>query len=177
MALKSQFDNFEHKLDSFTAKSTSPSTDTAPMEDESARSTNIVMFGVAENKDMTIWRHDVDDALKFIVDKEVDIVDVFRLGRFDASKVRPILIKLRTVWDRRLVLNNSRRLKSYHQRIFVSPDEPLNTRRKRIFDRLKYKAVKDGKSVITANDILVVDGIQVFSLSAGHLNVSFSDRV
>ena len=136
------------------------------------------MFGVTENRDMTeiVWRQDVDDILKFTVGREIDTVDMFRLGRFQEGRVRPILIKLRTAWDMRLILNDSRKLKSCHQRIYVGPIEPLNIRRKRIFDRLKYKATKDGKSVITANDILVVDGVQVFSLTAGYLNVSFSDR-
>lgn len=130
---------------------------------------NIVLFGVPENRDMTVCRNNVDNILKFITGKDIDIVDLFRLGRYQENKIRPVLVKLRTVWDRRLILNGTRKPEDYHQRIYISPDEPLDTRRKRIFDRLKHKAIMNGKSVNEENGTLVVDGIVVLSLSAGYV--------
>lgn len=132
---------------------------------------NLVLFGVPENRDMIICRNNVDDILKFIAGKDMDIVDLFRLGKYQENRVRPVLVKLRTVWDRRLILNGARKLKEYHQRVYISPDEPLDARRKRIFDRIKYKAVMNGKSVNVneENGTLVVDGIVVYSLSAGNV--------
>jgi hypothetical protein len=47
-----------------------------------------------------------DGTLQLIVaDLAVDIVDIFHMGRFDASKTRPILVKLRVGCDRRLITN------------------------------------------------------------------------
>ena len=115
---------------------------------------------------MTVCRNNVDDILKFITGKDIDIVDLFRLGKYQENKIRPVLVKLRTVWDRRLILNGTRKPEDYHQRIYISPDEPLDTRRKRIFDRLKHKAIM---CVNEQNGALVVDGIVVFSLSAGYV--------
>ena len=42
-------------------------------------------------------------------------------------------------------------------------------RRKNTFDRLKYRAEREGKSV-SVDGILSVEGIAVFSLSSGHIN-------
>jgi hypothetical protein len=54
-------------------------------------------------------------------------------------------------------------------RIFVAPDESLEVRRKRMFDRMKSHAEHDGKVVAVDNGVLSVDGVPVFSLSAGKI--------
>jgi len=94
----------------------------------------------------------------------VDVVDVYIIGRFDASKTKPIIVKLRSVWDRRIIVSNSYKLKNFASRIFISPDEPLEERRKRTFDRIKYRAERAGKGVVVNGDILSIDGVMVFSL-------------
>jgi hypothetical protein len=43
-------------------------------------------------------------------------------------------------------------------------------RRKNTFDRLKYRAEREGKSVSVVDGILSVEGIAVFSVSFGHIN-------
>ena len=43
-------------------------------------------------------------------------------------------------------------------------------RRKNTFDRLKYRAEREGKSVSVVDGILSVEGIGVFSLSSGYIN-------
>jgi hypothetical protein len=43
-------------------------------------SANIVIFGVKENHDATVWRRQVDDALKHVAGRSVEIADVFRVG-------------------------------------------------------------------------------------------------
>jgi hypothetical protein len=55
-----------------------------------------------------------------------------RLGRFVANengttrKPRPVLVKLRVVWDRRLILSKCSKLRQYGQRgIFIVPDNLL----------------------------------------------------
>lgn len=137
------------------------------------RQLNIVLFGVPENRDASVWRHSVDDILRYLIGNPVDISDLFRLGRFNASshKPRPILIKLRAVWDKRLILSRRSKLKDYSQRgIFVDSDEPVEVRRKQTFDRLKYKAERDGKRVYVNDGVLYIDDIQVFSVRDGFLN-------
>ena len=63
----------------------------------------------------------------------VDIENTFRIGgRFSAGKVGPILLKLRSGWDRRVVLIGARQLPTvskYRRRVYISLDEPLDFRR------------------------------------------------
>lgn len=81
-----------------------------------------------------------------------------------------MLVKLRSVWDKRLILRSSWKLKSYPERVFVGPDEPLEVRRKQTFERLKYRAGRDGKSVNVVDDILYIDSIATFSVKDGFLH-------
>lgn len=135
---------------------------------EADRSMNIIVFGVMEDRTAAVWRQTVDDALRHVSGHSVDVVDMFRLGRFTSGKVRPILVKLRTAWDRRLILGSSYKLKDFGSRIFVVPDESVEVRRKRMLERIKSHAECDGKSVVVTSDgVLVVDGISVFSIKDG----------
>ena len=61
--------------------------------------------------------------LCFLTGQTVGVADAFRIGRFDANKIRPIIVKLRTAWDRRIILANCSKLKDFGNRICVSPDE------------------------------------------------------
>jgi hypothetical protein len=101
------------------------------------------------------------------VGRDVGVADAFRLGKFTPDKIRPVLVKLRSAWDRRLVLKTTWKLKSYSERVFVGPDEPLEIRRKRTFERLKYRAGRDSKLVTVENDVLYIDNVATFSLHDG----------
>jgi len=70
-----------------------------------------VVFGVAEDRSHLFWRQNVDQVLKFINGNDVDSTDMFRLGRFVANKTRLITVKLRTAWDRGILLANCSTLK------------------------------------------------------------------
>ena len=95
---------------------------------------------------------------------------MYRLGRYADSKTRPVLVKLRTVWNKRLLLNRCRKLKDYtHRSIYIGPDEPLDVRRKQTFDRLQHRAEREGKPVNVSNGVLHVDGRAVFSLADGFI--------
>ena len=64
-------------------------------------------------------------------------------------------MKLRTAWDRRIILTNCIKLKGYGDgKIFVSPDESLEERRKRMLKRFKFRAERDGNNVSVENGIL-----------------------
>ena len=110
-----------------------------PPQHQLDRSLNIVVFGVAEDRSPLVWRQNVDQALKFINGNDVESTDMFRLGRVVASKTRPIIVKLRMAWDRRILLANciTGKLKGYgNGKIFISPYESLDERRKRMLKRL-----------------------------------------
>jgi hypothetical protein len=96
---------------------------------------------------------------------------MFRLGRFSSNKSRPVLVKLRTVWDKRLILSKRSKLKNFSQRgIFVESDEPIAVRRSQIIDRLKRKAEREGKRVCVKEGVLYIDDSAMFSVTDGFLN-------
>ena len=81
----------------------------------------------------------------------VEITDAFRLGKFNASQVRsrPVLVTLRSVWDRRLILSNTCKLAEVNEyrRVGIASDEPLDIRRKNTIKRLYNRAISEGKNV------------------------------
>jgi len=135
------------------------------------RALNLVMFGVPEDRVATVWHKTVDDALRFVHGTEVDVTDLYRVGCFVQGKTRPVVVKLRSSWDKRIILMNCRKLKDFVIRIFITADESIQVRMEKALERWRSRAEKDGKSVEVRDDILSVDGIQVFSLSDGKLVV------
>ena len=95
------------------------------------RSTNVIVFGVAENRDVSVWRQTVLQAFQHVLGRDVETVDMFRLGRYNSDKVRPIAVHLRSIWDRRLLVNGAFKLKNFDRKLFIRPDESLADRRKR----------------------------------------------
>ena len=142
---------------------------------EPDRYLNIVMFDIRENRDQTVWRSEVDKILKMITDRDIAVADGIRLGgRFvpDSDKVRPVLVKLQSAWDRRLVLASAYKLSSsteYRGTVFIKPDQSLAVRRQSLLKRLKERAVNDGKAVTEQDGCLFVDGTRVFSVSDGFI--------
>ena len=72
----------------------------------------------------------VDEILEFVSGKSVQIKDMFRLGKYvrstySLSRPRPILIKLCTAWDRKLVLLRKTALKDFRiKHLFLREDVP-----------------------------------------------------
>ena len=133
------------------------------------RSQNIVLFGVLEDKNPITWRNKVDEILKYILGRSVEIADLFRLGKFTEGKTRPILVQLRSVWDRRLILSACGKLKDYVERVFVRPDEPLEMRRKRTLNRMRQRALRGGKAVEVIEGILSIDNVPTYSIHDGYI--------
>lgn len=134
------------------------------------RSMNLMLFGIAENKEASVWRRAADKALQFIAGGTVDVADMLRVGRYAENKVRPIIVKLRCAWDRRIILIKASKLKEYDERVFIAADEPMDVRRKKMLERMKARAERDHKTVSVADGILSIDGVAVFSLRDGKLN-------
>ena len=104
-------------------------------DDEFERKFNSIIFGVKENRDTSAWHSNANDILHFVTGRSVDIVDIFRLGwcvtndssNVTSHKPRPVLVKLRTVWDRRVILSNCSKLKQYTQRGCSFHQKPLKS--------------------------------------------------
>jgi hypothetical protein len=106
----------------------------------------------------------------FVVSAPVDTVDMYRVGaRYTAGKNRPVTVKLRTMWDKRIILNNSSKLNSYADRVFIAPDEPVDVRRQKALDRLKYRAERERRNVQLCSGILSIDGKAVISMETGFI--------
>ena len=136
------------------------------------RATNIVVAGVKENRNRSVWRDDVARALQVIAGKDVEIVDAFRLGRFNTAKTRQLLVRLRSTWDRRLVLgggSNMSESDDFCRRVYISPDESPEVRRRSTLQRLAKRAERDNKKVDTSDGILKIDDQIVYTLKNGFL--------
>lgn len=127
--------------------------------DQLERRSNLIMFGVPEDKDISI----VSEVLEAVAGNSIAIKDTFRLGKkakasaqaspalsSDSSSggasqpsyrsgqeakshPRPILIKLNCPWDRRIILASKKKLLEIEgmEKYFLQPDLTLEERRKR----------------------------------------------
>ena len=55
---------------------------------------NLVVFGLAENREANNWHQLINCILESIVGRPVGSSDMFRIGKFHQDKVRPIIVKL-----------------------------------------------------------------------------------
>ena len=98
---------------------------------------NLFVFGLPEVESLPELKKAVDELFNFLVGRSVPLRDLFRLGRrvrtADSSSPicpRPVLLKLMSSWDRRLVMSAVRMLKGYRLNgIFVREDLSPEERR------------------------------------------------
>jgi hypothetical protein len=138
------------------------------------RSRNVVVSGIAESANANDWSPLVTKALTLAAGRAVDFDDAFRLGKFADGRTRPILVKLRTPWDRRLTVSGAWKLHSDPElsKVFIRVDEPLDDRRHSTLQRLKRRAEHQNKLTdVTDDGILHIDGVPVFSISNGFVRV------
>ena len=81
---------------------------------------NIVVYGVREDQDTSVWRKFVLDALEHVAGHTVDTNDMFRVGRFVVGRMRLVIVKLRSMWDRRLLVSGSYKPKNFREQVFYS---------------------------------------------------------
>ena len=90
----------------------------------SGRELNLILFGLQETGSIVESKQLlVDEILLFITGRAIPIKDLFRLGKlarpssgssgFSSGKLCPVLIKLMTAWDCRVVLYSKRKLKDF----------------------------------------------------------------
>lgn len=173
--LESLRGDVDKQLSHFTAVVTEACKNQTPSQKPAEdRSQNVIVFGIEEEKDRLSWITKLHSALHTAAGKDIDLVDAFRLGkRTSPDRSRPILVKLQTIWDKRIILNGAFKLRnSIHtkSKVFIRADETLETRRRKTFAWLKNKAEQSGKKVIATDDELTVDETKIFTLSLGYLN-------
>ena len=95
-----------------------------------SRECNVILFGLPENNSIVEKKSKIDEVFEFLVGKSVPIKDLFRLGKPTQSlRPRPLLIKLSTIWDRKLLLSWKRNLREYKiARLFLREDVPPDHR-------------------------------------------------
>ena len=106
---------------------------------------SVVMFGVLEDKNRQVWSKQVSDVLYRVAGRNVEIADAFRIVAYSPDRSRPVLVKLRSVWDKRLVLANCRILATCDdnmKKVFIVPDEPPETRKRKVLHRMKEQAIR-----------------------------------
>ena len=142
-----------------------------PPRTTQSREQNIVVFGVSENLE---WRKKLTDVLNYTAGREIlvqPVQDPFCIGRTASGKNRPIIVKLHSIWDRRLLLSNSQLAScvDYMHSVYIAADEPLDERRKRTINRLFRNARRDRKDAEMTDDgaKLFVDGVLVYTLKDG----------
>ena len=75
------------------------------------RECNLILFGLPEKGTILDAKVVVDEVLEFLAKKPIVIKDMFRLGKYtqctgisSSVRSRPILVKLSSAWDRKLLL-------------------------------------------------------------------------
>jgi hypothetical protein len=157
-----------------SATGSSPTESAAAPAVKSDTRCNVIISGVAENRNPAEWSKTVANALGTAAGREVSFDDAFRLGKYSPDKPpRPILVKMHVPWDKRLVICGARRLKDHPEfrRIYIRDDIPLADRRRDTLERMKRRAERENRNVaVSESGVLSIDGIARFSLQNGFVN-------
>ena len=152
--------------------------ETKPNPPDVDKSLNVVISSVDEHKDSSVWRKIVVKVLHQITGCDVDLTDAIRLGgRYKEGKKRPVLVKLKTARDRRIIVSNARKFAEsaeFRRSVYVSLDESLDVRRRNTLKRLKERHERERRSRLQLKCVLSVDNVLAFSISFYWFNDGYS---
>ena len=124
------------------------------------RDSNLILFGLPDSPSIFDAKKLIDEVLQFLAVGPVQIRDVFRLGKYNPSSSSstrpcPVLIKLSTAWDRKVILLQKRNLQHFRiNRLFlradVPPDHKLRQAKTKAHSHVPHSmpsSVLDGESV------------------------------
>ena len=129
-----------------------------PFSSES-RDCNLILFSLPESNSIVDTKESVDEMLEFLAGKLVIVKDMFRLGKYDSSggarssnQPRPVLIKLTTPWDRKLILLRKSNLQNFKvSRLFLRedlpPDHRLHAKNLNVPSKMVVQSVSSGPSL------------------------------
>ena len=115
------------------------------------RRSNIVLFGLKESSKEQQRENDINMVKKILseglnLDPERHVEEVFRIGRYDSKKTRPIRVKIKTLEGRAEILKRSKMLKEKeeHSEVYIAMDLTRKQQSKDRELRDKLKEIKDG---------------------------------
>ena len=123
------------------------------------RDCNLILFGLPESRSIVDTKDSVDEMLEFLAGKPIPVKDVFRLGKYaskgslSSHRPRPVLVKLTTPWDRKLILLRKRNLRTFKvPRLFLREDVPPD-------HKLRVKIPTKGAGQSPSTDAPPVSGV------------------
>ena len=123
------------------------------------RDCNLILFGLPESRSIVDTKDSVDEMLEFLAGKPIPVKDVFRLGKYaskgslSSHRPRPVLVKLTTPWDRKLILLRKRNLCTFKvPRLFLREDVPPD-------HKLRVKIPTKGAGQSPSTDAPPVSGV------------------
>ena len=126
-----------------------------------------------ESRTPDTWHNTVSRVLETVVGCPVQIDDVIRLGRYNEQRKRLILVKLKSAWDRRLVLSSARKLcdADEFRQVYINADEEPEVRRQKTLERLKRRATRSGRVVSVSDDgFLSIDGRATYCVHRSYIS-------
>ena len=97
---------------------------------------NIICFGLPEESSLADLNKSVNKVLSFLVGSSVDVIRLGKRSKDSQLKLRPLLIKLASVWDRRMIMSNVRKLKDYEvSKLYIREDLSPQSRKMKLMKR------------------------------------------
>jgi hypothetical protein len=158
----------------------SPITKTSRQPDDIDRARNIIVSGIPEDRDRDIRMNTVKRALVVSAGRAIAVEAALRIGgHFSSTRKRPILVRLSSVWERRVVVSSARKLAEvdeFRGKVFIKADETIEVRRQNTLKRLQTKAQRDGiTAVLSPDGLLIVNDVPIFKLKNGFVRVAVTD--
>jgi hypothetical protein len=129
------------------------------------RAHNIVVTGNTRGQESKRMAFGNNQRILHVVEgRDIQIADAFRLGCFTTDRIRPIVVKLHSTWDKRTVLSNTHALTDHatkRRSVYISGDEPVDVRCKWRLKSLHRRARWQGHSaeISTDGSKLSADGV------------------
>jgi hypothetical protein len=133
------------------------------MIEREIRRNNIIIQGMVDQErgDHAETREKVQEVLRKIgadlVNANMDIAEVSKIGTYETRKKRPILIKLRTRQCKLLILKRTKNLKGTDIWITENFTRTVQQERKQLIPHFK-QAKQDGHKVLIKYDKLIIEG-------------------
>lgn len=104
--------------------------------------------------------HDIKQIFNFMKISEVNVINLYRLGKIQENRKRKLLVKFQSIWDVRKVISNCKRLKEYNiPGLFISRDlsQADRVKEQRAL-KARYNLIQNG----TSKDRLKIKGLKLF---------------
>ena len=124
------------------------------LADRERRKNNLIIYNLPEKSDHELDKKLFAELCKTIFSDEFAVSKIFRLGKRNENKIRPLLVVLKNEMDKSFLLANSAKLRQHDscKTVYFSPDRTK-------FERLKYKKLVEELKQRKANLIICNNAI------------------